>query len=73
MKPSRPLMSQILLDMSDEDILQGVSAVYSQKLWVASSGVVQSIALDVTLYDQALHLIRCDMDRMMAQLTWEGY
>ncbi len=73
MKPPRPLMQQHLLDMSDEDILQGVSAVYSQKLWVASSGLVQSIALDVTLYDQALHLIRCDMDRTLAQLTWEGY
>ncbi len=73
MKPSRALMQQRLLDMSDEDILQGVLAVYNQKLWVASSGAVKLIALDVTLYDQALHLIRCDMDRMMAQLTWEGY
>ncbi len=66
-------MQQHLLDMSDEDILQGVAAVYNHKLWAASSGEVQLIAMDVTLYDQALHLIRCDMDRMMAQLTWEGY
>lgn len=73
MKPSRPFMQQFLLNMSDEDILQGVAAVYNHKLWATSSGEVQSIAMDVTLYDQALHLIRCDMDRTLAQLTWEGY
>ena len=66
-------MQQRLLDMSDEDIRQGVAAVYNQKLFFEGSRVVQSIAMDVTLYDQALHLIRCDMDRTLAQLTWEGY
>jgi hypothetical protein len=66
------LMRTWLLNLSDEEITQAIDSWFDREIWDQTPDKLRWIVIDLDLYEQAVHLQKCNFDRAYAQLTWKG-
>lgn len=68
-------MNSWLLSLTDREIGQGIDAVYDSQVRAeleAANSELQAFIYDQDLLAQAEWLVRCEFDRVAAQLSWKG-
>jgi hypothetical protein len=69
------MMSGWLLGLTNDAIVTALSAVYDSTVYAdleKGSPHLLALCYDSSLLKQAEHLARCDFDRTLAILSWEG-